>query len=452
MTPSNHRDRPAERPRRAIAVAALSTVLASTAAGQPVTGEVAEPGPPDPRQAGLRAAEWLLHTATETEHGLAWAADPTDPKTRSDALYSGSAGAVLLLIEAHAVTGEPRWAAAVGRAADHLAAVAGDEAAMPPGLYTGRAGIGYALAQAWRVTGAPEHREAAARCAAVLCDTATPAGAGVEWNHVTDIIGGGAGIGLWLLQAAAELEAPRALQTAVAAGRRLLELDRRDARGRWWPMSARTERHYPNFSHGTAGVAYYLATLHAATGDPEFLAAAVDGAAFLASVERDGLVHHHEPGGEDLFYLGWCHGPAGTTRLYQRLAWTTGDATWSQRLRQSVDGLTALGVPGRHPGLWDTVGQCCGTAGIGEMLLQVDPLRHAGLLDDIAADLLARATTDADGLRWVQAEHRVRPQLRLAQTGYMQGAAGVGLFFLHLDGARSGRPPRVVLPDSPYRR
>jgi hypothetical protein len=37
----------------------------------------------------------------------------------------------------------------------------------------------------------------------------------------------------------------------------------------------------------------------------------------------------------------------------------------------------------------------------------------------------------------------------VAQTGLMQGAAGVGLALLHLDGALSARSPAVVLPDAP---
>ena len=38
----------------------------------------------------------------------------------------------------------------------------------------------------------------------------------------------------------------------------------------------------------------------------------------------------------------------------------------------------------------------------------------------------------------------------LAQTGLMQGAAGVGLAMLRLDGALRGRRPTIVLPDSPF--
>jgi hypothetical protein len=63
---------------------------------------------------------------------------------------------------------------------------------------------------------------------------------------------------------------------------------------------------------------------------------------------------------------------------------------------------------------------------------------------------LTRATADGDGLKWVQAENRVSPNVVLAQTGLMQGAAGVGLAMLRLDGTLRGRKPAIVLPDAPY--
>jgi hypothetical protein len=44
----------------------------------------------------------------------------------------------------------------------------------------------------------------------------------------------------------------------------------------------------------------------------------------------------------------------------------------------------------------------------------------------------------------------VSPNVVLAQTGLMQGAAGVGLSMLRLDGAMRGRKPAIILPDAPY--
>ena len=80
----------------------------------------------------------------------------------------------------------------------------------------------------------------------------------------------------------------------------------------------------------------------------------------------------------------------------------------------------------------------------------MDPngLAFARRLGDYLRD---EATEEGDAARWVQAEHRTQPENVVAQTGWMQGAAGVGAFFLHLDGAEKDRPARVVFPDSPWR-
>ena len=68
----------------------------------------------------------------------------------------------------------------------------------------------------------------------------------------------------------------------------------------------------------------------------------------------------------------------------------------------------------------------------------------------VATRLRAAATRAGDGLKWIQAEHRVRPHEVFAQTGLMQGAAGVGMFFARLDAYEQGRMPFVRLPDTPF--
>ena len=98
------------------------------------------------------------------------------------------------------------------------------------------------------------------------------------------------------------------------------------------------------------------------------------------------------------------------------------------------------GIPEqRTPGFWNNVSQCCGSAGVAQFMLDLygvtrDP-KYLAFAEKMTADLLARATRDDSGTRWVQAEHRVRPEQLVAQTGYMQGAAGIGTWLLRLDGA-----------------
>ena len=166
------------------------------------------------------------------------------------------------------------------------------------------------------------------------------------------------------------------------------------------------------------------------------------------------MVYHSKPGSEQLFYLSWCHGPAGTARLYRGLAHATGDLVYDERIAQLAQGIISMKVPERSPGFWNNISQCCGNCGVSEFFLALHrrsgDARHLTFAEEVAHDTLDRATAERDGLKWIQAEHRVRPELLVAQTGLMQGAAGVGLAMLHLDGAREGRKPLVVLAYDPF--
>lgn len=450
---------PAPEAERLFSAAALEP-HAQRGGGAPEMAPTPEPERPY-LAAALEAGRWLRSVAVEAEGGLTWPADSEDPESVVPNLYYGSPGVVLFFLELARATGDEAPLKLARRGADHLLATLPRE--LGPGgagFYTGVAGVGFALAETARATGDDRYRRGALAAVELIGEAARPTGAGVEWEGgVNDIISGTAGTGLFLLYAQRELDAPGALTLAEAAGRRLQQLAVEAEGGLSWPMSADYPRTMPNFSHGTAGVAYFLAELSAATGDREPLEAALAGARRLTRIAhlQDGgcLIPHHFPGGEDLFYLSWCHGPAGTGRLFHRLHQLTGDPEWRTWLDRAVQALEASGIPEeRTPGFWNNVGQCCGSAGVGELLLGVDRARgtaeHRPLTERLADDLLARATPTASGLRWVQAEHRVHPELLVAQTGLMQGAAGIGLFLLHLDAAEQGHPPTVTLPDSPF--
>ena len=81
----------------------------------------------------------------------------------------------------------------------------------------------------------------------------------------------------------------------------------------WFPGGS-IRANYPNFSHGTSGVAYFLATLYQRTKEKAFLDGALAGVKYLDAVatRRNGAraIFHVTGGGEDRFYLCWCHGPS----------------------------------------------------------------------------------------------------------------------------------------------
>ena len=423
-------------------------------------------------EAAQEAARWIRASAVRAPQGLVWPADPQKPDERPANLYSGSAGVVLFLLELHRATGDRQalddalagadWLAATLPAAD-APADAVQAAVRDAGLYTGVAGLAVVLEAAHQVGGQERHRLAARRALDLLALAATTRDDGVAWSPVTDVVSGTAGIGLALLQLHQRLGDARALDLAVRAGRRLVRLAQpapAGLPGRRWEMSPGFAREMPNFSHGTAGIAYFLATLHQAAPEPAFLAAALDGGRYLQAIAATPapgarLVHHHTPDGEDLFYLGWCHGPVGTARLFHRLGEATGDTAWREWVRMGARGITRSGVPEqRTPGFWNNVSVCCGNAGVSDFFLSLHrtlgDAAHLAYAERVAQDTLRRATRDAAGMRWVQAEHRAQPALLVAQTGYMQGAAGVGTAMLRLDAALHGRAMAVTLPDTPF--
>jgi hypothetical protein len=141
--------------------------------------------------------------------------------------------------------------------------------------------------------------------------------------------------------------------------------------------------------------------------------------------------------------------------LFFRLSEITHDERWRDLIRRAARATIASGVPEQQsPGYWNNISQCCGNAGVADFFLDLhrtfgDP-SYLAFSRRVTADTMRRATDDADGLRWVQAEHRVKPELLVAQTGFMQGAAGVGTLLLHLDAFERGARPSIAFPDTPF--
>jgi lantibiotic modifying enzyme len=376
-------------------------------------------------------------------------------------LYTGYPGVLLFLVELHRATGDRAWLDLATSGADALAASLPDSATGEDsaGLYTGLAGIAYTLEEVGRARGDARYEAAIRKALGVILTSAHDAGSGIEWTDTTDIISGGAGIGLYLLRASASVREPTAREAAIRVGRRLVEREYRSGDASLWMMSPGFTRNMPNFSHGTAGVSYFLATLAGETREKSFADAAVRGARYLQSIatptDGDGRrIFHNDPDGRELFYLSWCHGPAGTARLFHTLGSVTGDRSWSAYVPRLAQGIVGSGVPQRSPGFWNNISQCCGNCGVSDFFVSLHGLTgdasHLAFAQRVADDTLGRATAEGDGLKWVQAENRVSPNDVLAQTGLMQGAAGVGLSMLRLDGALRGRKPTIVLPDAPF--
>lgn len=305
-----------------------------------------------------------------------------------------------------------------------------------------------------------------------LADLMTPAG----WNTTlqidpgsdapaSDLVLGTAGVVLAAIWAGGE----HAEAIAVTGGESLLRAADHTMAGLDWGMLPGSRSRGPNYSHGTAGIAAALAIAGAALNRPDFVQAAIQGAQHLlavGSLDDDGfIVPHTIPPAtrevEPVTYT-WCHGPAGTSLLFAALshagvAEVAGMEVTALRQR-CLHSILSSGVPQRlRPGFWDNDGRCCGTAGVGDVLLDAvqdcrDPARADTLLDaarTMGDALVERAIRDQAGARWRFVEYRQDPPLLPPGTSWMQGAAGIAAYLFRLARVIQDGPsaPVVDRPD-----
>jgi rhamnogalacturonyl hydrolase YesR len=98
----------------------------------------------------IDAEKWIRASRIETAAGVTWPPDPANPKSTSAALYSGSPGVVLFLLELHHATGRREYLDEAKRGADDLIGRVATEKGT--GLYDGVAGLGFVLGETWRAT------------------------------------------------------------------------------------------------------------------------------------------------------------------------------------------------------------------------------------------------------------------------------------------------------------
>src|ERR1022692_3980008 len=242
--------------------------------------------------------------------------------------------------------------------------------------------------------------------------------------------------------------------------------DRLIAQAEWpdgepdWYANENISCYLPNFSHGAAGIAYALAAASGPLERPDFLGIALSAGRRLVRLgsRADGTlaVPHSVPqqASSAPVSYGWCHGPSGTVRLFDLLDRIRPGDGWADHAGASRRAVRESGLPARlYPGFWDNLGQCCGTAGVGEMALDRyqetgDPqwLAWAGTL---AADVLGRCIADEAGVRWSHTEHAVSPPELEPAVGWMQGAAGIAGWLLRLARLQQDGPSaaRVWWPD-----
>jgi Lanthionine synthetase C-like protein len=372
-------------------------------------------GPTDAQALASDGLAWLLGQSTETPDGLVWTGTASDDEV-DPTLYSGAAGIVLTLLEAHEHFADDRYADAAIGGARALASLV--EEIEDCSLYFGLTGMAVAL----YTVGDRLDNDAAGGAAGRALQLVRSRFDGERWGDQFELLGGNAGIALGALSAGdADL--------AQLAAEPYLRTTERTEGGVQWEVTGRTE----------------LVDLA--------LAGAADVVSRNAADESGFLVPHsdpqHRPELIERYSYGWCHGPAGDAQVFRLLGAVTGDPAWADLADRCWHSVTHSGLPVRaRPGFWDNSGRCCGTAGV--LALACDRVAEGRDGLDFAAvlvdDLTARATVDGAGARWSNHEHRITPSDLEPRTGWAMGNAGIVRELLRYARVTAGREPAYAVP------
>jgi hypothetical protein len=361
-------------------------------------------------------AAWLVETMGAGPAGHLWPAGAAAASLDPIAVQAGASGVGLFL--AQLVRAAGHLPAAAQRRLEHVdvrhalsqtAAWVADQLARnperPPGLYFGTSGVAWFLADAGEALGRDDLLRRAHELALTI-PVRVPN---------SDITHGTAGIGLGQLRQWLSSGDERFLARAVVAAEQVLRSAvRSDDGAAIWPVPVGAPTRLAGtvsygYAHGNAGIATFLFTVAAATGEPEFAAmgsdavltvlphaVAIDGAAYWpASPEHAG--ESSEAG----YWPSWCNGSTGIGTAFLRAHLYTGEPGF----RLAADAAALAGLRER----WrSSAVQCHGLAGDAELLLDLmalparelepgDPYRRAAL--EAAEALLLQRRTPVTGPR-----------------------------------------------------
>jgi len=442
--------------------------------GAQLYAESANEGSPEPALVAVDVLElaedvgrWLEATSIRGPQGISWPNDALNPETVGYDLASGVAGKVLFFVALHQATGNPDYLDIALGGADYLVATiqeptSFDDNPRRASLYSGISGIGVALLNVQHYD--PTYERAVAQIVERLQEWSVEAPVGLHWSDdFNDLIYGDAGTALFLAYVTEQTGNEAALAMSQEGARFLLGQGQEAEHGLFWYFRRSKEFNLSNFSHGTAGVAYVLATIGSLADDQELLAGAGKGFEYIqsiAEVENGLLLIPYGWGSESwegLYEFGWAHGLAGTANLFRRLQQTgvnTEVAAEFERLTKHT--ILNIGLPGIADAPFaepsTPLDQRFGRAGVLTALnnwSNGESNDVTQMRDAIFTHIERAAVRDDQGAHWEVDAPEFMGGGRAAYTGLFHGAAGIGLAVLSTHFSMTGKEPYLQLPDDP---
>lgn len=400
---------------------------------------------------------------------------------KDTSLYAGAAGIALFFLRLYISTNEEQWLNDAKAAIDYVIhAYKGvyefrnDENTLTGfevGHLNGPTGGAYVANLLYEVTKDEKYRKHFIRVTDDLIAGARITEEGLTWYDFYGIIAEG-GLVLYLIYAYESLRDEKYLEALHLAGRYIVSKAEDAPQGgkRWYAMDTKTfptfgygHGYFPGFFYGAAGSSYILACLYEYTREEEFLEIAKQGAQYIlniADVSEDqtaALVKYNDPLAEDLYYLGVCQGPIGTSRLFYKLYELTKEEVYKEFVIKLTEGILAAGAPGKHsPGYWHTYCYCCGAAGMLEHFVSIYKLsnnkRYLDAAYETAEVLIGDAYVQQKLRRWHTSWNRHEPETSDAYIGLYHGSAGCAASLLLLNSVITDEKKLPGFVEDPYKR
>lgn len=415
-----------------------------------------------------KAERGLEASAEETPEGIYWVDTYQDDPNLS--FYSGSAGILYLYAKLHRAFGG--YEAVLEKATRYLLAnwrdfrqgrLLADLFDGTNSFYFGLVGVSLALIEVYDLVDAELQARLKAEVAALADEVMARAkrdeGGDFYWN--AGAIGLDGGVILQLLEIEKFTGHPGIRGFVESAARHYLKGGTEtkdgllfDGWGGSFPFVL------PNFEFGNAGAGFVLLKLYEYFGDEVYLKTALRAEEFLDAIkipqERGFLIPYRYGDSEaPIFYLGSCHGPAGTSKFYYKLHQITGEGKYLEKIYGLVDGQLSLGAPLRQSaGLWNSVNLCCGHAGLLQFYLglyqSLKDEKFLKLAREAAGVLAGEREEGEKGAYWTFAFTRIRPEELDNLVGYYVGSAGVISALLQLYLTETNHFEWTRLTDDPF--
>lgn len=440
-----------------------------------------------------QSASWIKSTKQAGKFGTRWIQSPDSSEDFTDypmltpkSLYGGSAGVGLFYLRLYQATKNSVYLEEAESAAKEI--IETDEGAafyertlnakangasklvhvknMPgwaAGYYNGPTGSAYLVLKLYELTKKEEYKSYVVKVADDLLSAAKKSDEGIYWSEQNDLCGD-AGFVTYLSSIYKLTGDKKYLEAEKSFGNFLISKGKDAPRGgKYWNVVDLTIIDFPkdvfwvNNAHGTSGIGWIFTILYNSTKDERFLNAAKDAAKYIQGIavgdDEAVLVPYLDSlergPSTEFYYLSTCHGPAGTSLLFQALYRITGEKSYLDWVLRLSRGIIKAGAPEIFSrGYWQSQALCCGTPGLLEHFISVYKLtKNPEFLEyakRAAKTVVGQSfVADADGdiyhqkplRRWSGAWWRTIPTDVHSYTGLYIGTAGNAWSLLSLAAA-----------------